>query len=110
MKSYPINPNELNSFYTSFKELKKSLISHEYRSGFIQRLKDGFGIIHTPRRTLPYGDQNTEILLSLFSDNKGFPTETISNILGKELTLFKSVKKIFYYPHFEYYQLINSLF
>lgn len=86
MNSYPLNKSELKPFLNNFSELRQVLIRFEYRSGFIQRLKDGYGIIHTPRRTLTYGNKNTELLLSLFSDNKSFRKEIIDSILGKNLT------------------------
>ena len=82
MNSFPIDPSNLQNFYNNFSELKQKLKDCEYRSGFIQRLKDGYGIIHTPRRVLTFGNPTTEVLLSFFSDNKSFSYEIISQIIG----------------------------
>ena len=86
LNSYPINSSNLEEFYHQFKILKGYLEKYEYRSGFIQRLKDGYGIIHTPRRVLTYGDRKTELLLSLFSDNKSYSMDRITTLLGENLT------------------------
>ena len=86
MFSYPIDKTNENKFYIYFTDLKKYLIKHEYRSGFIQRLKDGYGIIHTPRRVLTHGEKTTELLLSLFSDNKAISLIDINSMIGEELT------------------------
>ena len=86
MNSFPIDPSNLQNFYNNFSELKQKLKDCEYRSGFIQRLKDGYGIIHTPRRVLTFGNPTTEVLLSFFSDNKSFSYEIISQIIGSKLT------------------------
>ncbi len=86
MTLYPIDQENIDSFYPLFSELRKQFDRFEYRSGFFQRLKDGFGIIHTPRRTLPYGNSNAELLLSLFSDNKTFTLNEVETVIGKKLT------------------------
>ena len=85
MPRFPINPSHFSFFHDHADLLLYKLQHFEYRSGFIQRLKDGYGIIHTPRRTLPYANANTELLLSLFSDNKMFDKNAVQNILGEQL-------------------------
>jgi methylase of polypeptide subunit release factors len=73
-------------FSNLLSDLKKILLTYEYTSGFIQRLKDGYGVIHTPRRILTHADSYVESIVSLFGDNKSIQTNKIQYIFGKKLT------------------------
>ena len=79
----------LNYEYTdvevSLNCLKELLGEYEYKSGYYQRLREGHGFIHAPRRRLEHGNITTELLLSFFAENRSFNIQEINKIFTEEL-------------------------
>jgi tRNA1(Val) A37 N6-methylase TrmN6 len=65
--------------------LRKILREFEYASGYYQRLAEGYGFIHAPRKKLAFGNPITELLLDFFADNRALSLEEISKLFPKNL-------------------------
>ncbi len=75
-----------------YKDIKHSLINlkellgrYEYKAGYYQRLGEGYGFIHAPRRRLEHGDITTELLLSFFAENRALKINEIHKLFTEEL-------------------------
>ncbi|MHA2364776.1 MAG: methyltransferase domain-containing protein [Candidatus Hodarchaeales archaeon] len=76
---------DLKELMKILNKLRLALWKYEYTLCFNQRLADGYNIVHTPRRKLTYGNAQSELLVSLFADNKGLNYNEISTILSEGL-------------------------
>jgi len=65
--------------------LKELLGKYEYKAGYYQRLREGYGFIHAPRRRLVHGDPTTELLLSFFAENRALKLYEINRLFTEEL-------------------------
>jgi hypothetical protein len=65
--------------------IKKILTKYEYRSGYYQRLAEGYGFIHVPRKKLPFGNPITELLLDFFAENKALNDNEITKFFPEDL-------------------------
>ncbi|MFQ5976785.1 MAG: methyltransferase domain-containing protein [Candidatus Heimdallarchaeota archaeon] len=65
--------------------LRNILREFEYTSGYYQRLAEGYGFIHAPRKTLAFGNPITELLLDFFADNRALSLKEINTIFPKNL-------------------------
>jgi len=75
-----------------YKDIEHSLLSikellgrYEYKAGYYQRLGEGYGFIHAPRRRLEHGDRTTELLLSFFAENRALKIYEINKLFKEEL-------------------------
>ncbi|MFX0084059.1 MAG: methyltransferase domain-containing protein [Candidatus Hodarchaeota archaeon] len=60
--------------------LRKILWKFEYTSGYYQRLAEGYGFIHAPRKKLAFGNPITELLLDFFANNRALSLDEIKKI------------------------------
>jgi hypothetical protein len=65
--------------------LRKILMEFEYTSGYYQRLAEGYGFIHAPRKKLAFGNHITELLLDFFADNRALSLDEIKTIFTDNL-------------------------
>ena len=65
--------------------IKELLGRYEYKAGYYQRLREGYGFIHAPRRRLEHGDRTTELLLSFFAENRALKFHEINKLFTEEL-------------------------
>ncbi|MHA2225817.1 MAG: methyltransferase domain-containing protein [Candidatus Hodarchaeales archaeon] len=65
--------------------LKRVLWKYEYAAGYYQRLAEGFGFIHAPRRKLAHANPFTELLLSFFAENRALNLKEINKIFTNHL-------------------------
>ena len=65
--------------------IRKILIEYEYTSGYYQRLAEGYGFIHAPRKKLVFGNPITELLLDFFADNRALGLDEIDIIFPNNL-------------------------
>ncbi len=65
--------------------LKKILWEFEYTSGYYQRLAEGYGFIHAPRKKLAFGNPITELLLDFFADNRALSSDELKTIFPNNL-------------------------
>ena len=65
--------------------IRKILIEYEYTSGYYQRLAEGYGFIHAPRKKLVFGNPITELLLDFFADNRALGLDEINIIFPNNL-------------------------
>jgi hypothetical protein len=70
---------------TSLNEIKDLLGRYEYKAGYYQRLREGYGFIHAPRRRLEHGDPTTELLLSFFAENRALKSTEIEILFPTKL-------------------------
>ena len=75
-----------------YKDIKHSLLCikellgrYEYKAGYYQRLGEGYGFIHAPRRRLEHGNITTELLLSFFAENRALKINEINKLFTEEL-------------------------
>jgi hypothetical protein len=66
-------------------KLRKLLRTFEYTSGYYQRLAEGYGFIHAPRKKLRYGNPITELLLDFFVENRALSLEEITKLMTDNL-------------------------
>ena len=69
----------------SLNEIKELLGRYEYKAGYYQRLREGYGFIHAPRRRLEHGDPTTELLLSFFAENRALKSTEIDILFSTKL-------------------------
>ncbi len=65
--------------------LRKILWRFEYTSGYYQRLAEGYGFIHAPRKKLAFGNPITELLLDFFAENRALSLDEINKIFTNNL-------------------------
>ena len=70
--------------------IKNILRKYEYCAGYYQRLADGYGFIHAPRKKLPFGNPVTELLLDFFAENRALNEGELSKIFSE--TFIKRLK------------------
>ncbi len=68
-----------------FDTIKKILRKFEYTSGYYQRLAEGYGFIHAPRKKLVFGNHITELLLDFFAENRALSADEIKKFLPNNL-------------------------
>ncbi|MHA2295892.1 MAG: methyltransferase domain-containing protein [Candidatus Hodarchaeales archaeon] len=76
---------DYNEIKSSLISLKKLLWKYEYTAGYYQRLAEGFGFIHAPRKKLPYANPLTELLLSFFADNRALKLHEMNDLFSKQI-------------------------
>ena len=65
--------------------IRRILRKYEYSSGYYQRLADGYGFIHAPRKKLLFGNPTTELLLDFFAENRALSESEITKFFPKTL-------------------------
>jgi hypothetical protein len=65
--------------------LRKILGEFEYTSGYYQRLAEGYGFIHAPRKKLAFGNPITELLLDFFAENRALSLDEIKKLFSNNL-------------------------
>ena len=106
---------EYKDVETCLNQIKELLGRYEYKAGYYQRLREGYGFIHAPRRRLEHGDPTTELFLSFFAENRAlksteldvlFPTKLKHDLEKENLIVrtdkdeFLSVFRIFPLNHY----------
>jgi len=65
--------------------IRNLLRDFEYTSGYYQRLAEGYGFIHAPRKKLAFGNPITELLLDFFAENRALSLDEIKQIFPNNL-------------------------
>ncbi|MHA2166982.1 MAG: methyltransferase domain-containing protein, partial [Candidatus Hodarchaeales archaeon] len=76
---------EYKDVEASLNETKELLGRYDYKAGYYQRLREGYGFIHAPRRRLEHGDLTTELLLSFFAENRSLKSTEIDILFPSKL-------------------------
>jgi methylase of polypeptide subunit release factors len=76
---------DFNELKSNLNGLKKLLWKYEYTAGYYQRLAEGFGFIHAPRKRLPHANPFTELLLSFFADNRVLNLKQINKLFPEKI-------------------------
>lgn len=76
---------DFNEIKGCLSRLKRVLWKYEYTAGYYQRLAEGFGFIHAPRRKLTHANPFTELLLSFFADNRTLNFKEINKLFTNQL-------------------------
>ncbi len=82
-----INVQDLvyDSVQSQLVTIRKILREFEYPSGYYQRLAEGYGFIHAPRKKLTFGNPITELLLDFFAENRALGLDEIQRIFPNNL-------------------------